>query len=71
MTGLFWQKPLTVVLAELHASPEGLRSEDATARLTHYRPNLLTIQRQRALIIESLARCRTPLVLLRRFNTIV
>jgi len=64
MADPFWQKPLAVVLAELHASPEGLRSEDAAVRLTQYGPNLLTAQRQRALMIEFLSRFRNPLVLL-------
>src|SRR5581483_5806350 len=64
MTTPFWQKPLAVVLAELHASPEGLRSEDATARLTQYGPNVLTTQRKRALLLEFFTRFRNPLVLL-------
>src|SRR5262249_18548461 len=64
MDSSFWQKPLPTVLSELNARAEGLRSEEASTRLSQYGPNLLTVHPRRALILEFLSRFRNPLVVL-------
>src|SRR5262245_61639910 len=60
----FWQLPLTSVFAQLSSGPEGLRTEDAAARLGQYGPNVFTSHRRRALLLEFLSRFRNPLVIL-------
>src|SRR5215813_11018960 len=64
MDSSFWQKPLPTVLSELNARAEGLRSEEASTRLSQYGPNLLTVHPRRALLLEFLSRFRNPLVIL-------
>src|SRR5262245_44225070 len=60
----FWQLPLTSVFAQLSSGPEGLRTEDAAARLAQYGPNVFTSHRRRALLLEFLSRFHNPLVIL-------
>lgn len=60
----FWAQPLSSLLASLGATPDGLTAEEAAARFRREGPNLLRERRQRALLLEFLARFRSPLVLL-------
>src|SRR5262245_47405815 len=63
MVSTFWQLPLLEIYTRLGVHSEGLRSEEAAARLARYGPNVLTTHRRRALLLEFLARFRNPLVI--------
>src|SRR5499426_4176132 len=63
MVSTFWQLPLLEIYTRLGVHLEGLRSEEAAARLARYGPNVLTTHRRRALLLEFLARFRNPLVI--------
>ncbi|MEA5114415.1 MAG: cation-transporting P-type ATPase [Geobacteraceae bacterium] len=60
----FWQLPLSVLLEQLVASPDGLSGEEAALRLTRFGPNLIHAERKRALLLQFLAKFRNPLVIL-------
>ncbi|MBI3343767.1 MAG: HAD-IC family P-type ATPase [Gammaproteobacteria bacterium] len=59
----FWQVLLPGLVAALHARPEGLAEIEAAQRLETFGPNVLRPRRERALILQFLARFRNPLVL--------
>jgi len=59
----FWQLPLAVLLNELNSKAEGLTSAEAEERLSIYGPNVLHLQRKRALVLQFLAKFRNPLVI--------
>src|SRR5512135_2717739 len=44
----FWQLPITALLGQMAASPNGLSSAEAAARLTKFGPNLIHGERKRA-----------------------
>jgi P-type Mg2+ transporter len=60
----FWQLPVTALFAQLAASPEGLSSVEAGARLAQFGPNLIHGERRRALVLQFLAKFRNPLVII-------
>ncbi len=60
----FWQDSLTAVLTVLRSTPEGLRSEDAAARLAVDGPNALTPPHSPSLLRLFAVRFKNPLVLL-------
>ncbi|WP_243372210.1 magnesium-translocating P-type ATPase [Geotalea sp. SG265] len=60
----FWQLPLTAVLENLSASPEGLSDKEAAARLTRFGPNVIHTERKRALLLQFLTKFRNPLVII-------
>ena len=60
----FWQLPVTALLEQLAASPEGLSGTEAALRLAHFGPNLIHGERKRALILQFLAKFRNPLVII-------
>ncbi len=59
----FWRIPLPELFAALHARPEGLAEVEAARRLETFGANVLRPRRERALILQFLARFRNPLVL--------
>jgi P-type Mg2+ transporter len=64
-TGLrFWQIPVTALLGEMAASPEGLTSAEAAARLAQFGPNQIHGERKRALVLQFLTKFRSPLVII-------
>jgi Mg2+-importing ATPase len=60
----FWQRSLPELWAELASSPAGLDSADAMARLAAHGENALGRRRRRPIVLDFLARLRSPLVLL-------
>jgi P-type Mg2+ transporter len=60
----FWQLPVTALLEKLAASPDGLSSGEAAARLTQFGPNLVHGERKRSLLLQFLAKFRNPLVII-------
>jgi Mg2+-importing ATPase len=60
----FWQLPVTALLEQLTANPDGLSSEEATLRLARFGPNIIHGERKRALILQFLAKFRNPLVII-------
>ena len=60
----FWQLPVTALLQELDASPDGLSGAEAAARLARFGPNLIHGERKRALLLQFLAKFRNPLVII-------
>ena len=60
----FWQLPLTALLEQVAASPDGLSSAAAAARLAQFGPNLVHGVRKRALILQFLSKFRNPLVII-------
>ncbi len=60
----FWQLPVTVLLEQLAASPDGLSSAEAALRLTRFGPNLIHGERKKALILQFLAKFKNPLVII-------
>lgn len=59
----FWNPPLATIQAELDAGPDGLSDESVRERINRFGPNTLRIHRERALILQFLARFRNPLVI--------
>jgi Mg2+-importing ATPase len=59
----FWSRPLSDLLGQIDATPQGLSTSEAEARLLRFGPNVLRPHRRRALFIEFLSRFRNPLVL--------
>src|SRR3954470_7592828 len=60
----FWREPLADLSARLGATPAGLSSTEAAARLARYGPNLLRAARRQTFLLLALSRFRNPLVLL-------
>ena len=60
----FWQLPVTVLLEQVAASPDGLSSVEAAARLIKFGPNLIHGERKRALVLQFLTKFRNPLVII-------
>ena len=60
----FWQLPITALLEQVAASPDGLSSAEAAARLTQFGPNLIHGERKRALVLQFLTKFRNPLVII-------
>ncbi|MGB7915612.1 MAG: HAD-IC family P-type ATPase, partial [Rhodomicrobium sp.] len=60
----FWQLPLTALLEQVAASPDGLSSAAAAARLAQFGPNLVHGVRKSALILQFLSKFRNPLVII-------
>ena len=60
----FWQLPVTALLAQVAASPDGLSSAEAALRLTRFGPNLIHGERKRALLLQFLAKFKNPLVII-------
>src|SRR5262247_3621002 len=63
MVSTFWQLPLLEIYTRLGVHLEGLRSEEAAARLAQYGPNVFITHRKQALLLEFLSRFRNPLVI--------
>ncbi len=59
-----WQQPLADLLLALDAAVTGLSAEQAALHLARYGPNELRPTRQRALVLQFLARFGNPLVLI-------
>ena len=64
----FWRLPLTALLEQLAASPDGLSSAEAALRLAQFGPNLIHEERKRALILQFLAKFRNPLVIVAAYR---
>lgn len=60
----FWQLPVTTLLLQVAASPDGLSSAEAAARLAQFGPNLIHGERKRALVLQFLTKFRSPLVII-------
>ena len=60
----FWRLPVTALLEQLAASPDGLSSAEAVLRLAKFGPNLIHEERKRALILQFLTKFRNPLVII-------
>ena len=60
----FWQLPLTVLLEQMAASPDGLSSAAAAARLAQFGPNLVHGAQKSALVLQFLSKFRNPLVII-------
>lgn len=60
----FWQQNLTALLEYYKASPDGLTTSEAAARLIRYGPNLFHPQRRNALLIQFLCKFGNPLVII-------
>jgi magnesium-transporting ATPase (P-type) len=56
----FWQVPVSVLLVQLAASPEGLSIAEAAARLARFGPNQIHGEKKRALVLQFLAKFRNP-----------
>jgi Mg2+-importing ATPase len=62
--GAFWQTPLDQLERQLGASPNGLSSTEAAARLLRYGANTLDSRRNYSFLLKVLSRFRNPLVLI-------
>jgi Mg2+-importing ATPase len=60
----FWQLPIATLLVQVAASPDGLSSAEAAARLAQFGPNLIHGERKRALVLQFLTKFRNPLVII-------
>jgi Mg2+-importing ATPase len=60
----FWRHGVGTLFDALGATPQGLGSGDAAARLATFGPNLLHTQRKRALLLQFLSKFRNPLVII-------
>jgi Mg2+-importing ATPase len=60
----FWRLPVAALLQQLAASPQGLSSAEAAARLTRFGPNRIHGERKQALLLQFLAKFRNPLVII-------
>jgi Mg2+-importing ATPase len=60
----FWQLPLTALLEQVAASPDGLSSAAAAARLAQFGPNLVHGVQKSALVLQFLSKFRNPLVII-------
>jgi Mg2+-importing ATPase len=60
---LFWNPPLASVQSQVDAGAQGLTREAACQRSERFGPNTLRIRRERALILQFLARFGNPLVI--------
>lgn len=60
----FWQLPVAVLLEQVAATPDGLSSAEAVARLAQFGPNVLHGERKRALTLQFLGKFRNPLVII-------
>src|SRR4051812_6592014 len=60
----FWREPLADLSARLGATPAGLSSTEAAARLARYGPNVLRAARRQTFLLLALSRFRNPLVVL-------
>ena len=60
----YWARSGQELVDRLHASPAGLSSEEAAARLRHYGPNALDVQKPLSRIQVLLNQLRSPLLLL-------
>ena len=59
----FWNLSQSALTAELDAQTNGLTSTQARSRLLRYGPNQLQVRRERALLLQFLARFKNPLVI--------
>jgi Mg2+-importing ATPase len=59
-----WREPLADLFARLNATPDGLSSAEAAARLARYGPNVLRAARRQTFLLLALSRFRNPLVVL-------
>jgi Mg2+-importing ATPase len=60
----FWQLPISALLGQVAASPDGLSSAEAAARLAQFGPNLIHGERKKSLFFQFLAKFRNPLVII-------
>ena len=60
----FWQLPISALLGQVAASPDGLSSAEAAARLAQFGPNLIHGERKKSLVLQFLAKFRSPLVII-------
>jgi len=60
----FWQPPLGATFDELLATPAGLGAAEAARRLAVSGPNVLRPRRERAIVLQLLARFANPLIVL-------
>ena len=60
----FWQLPISALLGQVAASPDGLSSAEAAARLAQFGPNLIHGERKKSLVLQFLAKFRNPLVII-------
>ena len=60
----FWQLSVAALLEQIAASPDGLSSAEAAARLALFGPNLIQGERKRALVLQFLTKFRNPLVII-------
>jgi len=60
----FWQLPISALLGKVAASPDGLSSAEAAARLAQFGPNLIHGEKKKSLVIQFLAKFRNPLVII-------
>src|SRR5512136_884730 len=60
----FWQLPVTALLENLAATPDGLSSAEAAVRLTRFGSNVIHGERKRALVLQFLVKFKNPLVII-------
>jgi Mg2+-importing ATPase len=60
----FWRLPIAGLLEQLGATPDGLSSTEATARLAKVGPNVTSGERKRAVLLQFLAKFLNPLVII-------
>ena len=60
----FWQLPISALLGQVAASPDGLSSAEAAARLAQFGPNLIHGEKKKSLVLQFLAKFRNPLVII-------
>jgi P-type Mg2+ transporter len=60
----FWQLPVSTLLKQLSAGPEGLSGAEAALRLIRFGPNLIHGERKKALVLQFLAKFKNPLVII-------
>ncbi|MBS1169084.1 MAG: mgtA [Burkholderiaceae bacterium] len=60
----FWNLPAAQLYERLDSDINGLDNKEASERLARFGPNLLKVQRERALVLQYLAHFKNPLVMI-------
>jgi P-type Mg2+ transporter len=63
----FWQAPIAELLQQLKTSPEGLTSNEASARLEKFGPNLLKKQKKSDAFTLFLSQFKSPIIIILLF----
>src|SRR5262245_13541698 len=70
-TAAYWSKPLDRLLGDLQCTSSGLSTNDATARIARFGPNVITARQRVTAFQYFLSQFKNPLVLILIFASLV